>query len=133
MGVFINWLLVANIDPNCFGNQSLGIFIGYFASCLFGIYLFNSSEKPIISFVGYNFVVVPFGLIVKMVVSVYDNSLVIEAIRITAGCHSHYDDNGFNVPKVFSKNFRGFNHRVAVSVNDQVVSKIRLRHPPRLD
>lgn len=36
------------------------------------------------SFLGYNLVVVPFGLIVNLVVSRYDSALVYEAIRITA-------------------------------------------------
>ena len=58
-------------------------FIGYFASCFFGIYLFQKSTNPVVSFIGYNFVVVPFGLIINMVVSQYDPELVTEAIRIT--------------------------------------------------
>ena len=58
-------------------------FIGYFASCFFGVYLFNSSTNPVVSFAGYNFVVIPFGLIVNLIVSRYDASLVSEAIRIT--------------------------------------------------
>jgi hypothetical protein len=37
-----------------------------------------------VSFLGYNLVVVPFGLIVNLVVSRYDSALVYEAIRITA-------------------------------------------------
>lgn len=36
------------------------------------------------SFLGYNLVVVPFGLIANLVVSRYDSALVYEAIRITA-------------------------------------------------
>lgn len=51
---------------------------------VFGVYLFNKSDKAFVSFVGYNFVVVPFGLIVNMVVSQYDTALVLDAIRITA-------------------------------------------------
>ena len=63
-GFLINWLMVGSIpvesitaiDPWVF-------FIGYFASCFFGIYLFSNSSNPMVSFIGYNFVVVPFGLI----------------------------------------------------------------------
>jgi FtsH-binding integral membrane protein len=58
-------------------------FGGYFASCLFGAYLFQSSSNPWISFLGYNFVVVPFGLIINIVVSQYNPSLVMDAIRVT--------------------------------------------------
>jgi len=46
--------------------------------------LFNKSDNPFISFIGYNFVVVPFGLVVNMVVSLYNPSIVAQAIRVTA-------------------------------------------------
>ena len=59
-GFAINWLMVTNIDPQSIPSINPWIFfIGYFASCLFGIYLFNGSSNPLVSFIGYNFVVVP--------------------------------------------------------------------------
>ncbi len=83
-GFLVNWLMVKNIDPAVIMAINPWIFfIGYFASCFFGIYLFNKSENPGISFLGYNFVVVPFGLIVNIVVHAYAPDLVVEAIRIT--------------------------------------------------
>ena len=45
--------------------------------------LITRSQIPIISFVGYNFVVVPFGLIINRVVRNYDSYLVLEAVRVT--------------------------------------------------
>lgn len=57
--------------------------IGYFASCFFGIFLFQKSDNPIISFIGYNFVVVPFGLIVNLAVSRYSPTIASDAIAIT--------------------------------------------------
>lgn len=83
-GFAVNWLMVTNIDPQSIASINPWVFfIGYFASCFFGIYLFNGSRNPAVSFVGYNFVVVPFGLIINLVVSRYDAALVSEAIRIT--------------------------------------------------
>ena len=83
-GFAINWFMVTNIDPESIANISPWVFfIGYFASCFFGIYLFSKSNNPLVSFIGYNFVVVPFGLIINLVVSRYDAELVSEAIRIT--------------------------------------------------
>lgn len=85
-GFFINWLLVKNIDPATLININRWVFmIGFFASSFYGVYLFNSSDKPLTSFIGYNFVVVPFGLIVNMVVSQFNPDVVIEAIKITGG------------------------------------------------
>lgn len=83
-GFGINYLMVTNIDPMAIRDVNPWIFFGgYFASCFFGVYLFNGSNKPIVSFIGYNFVVVPFGLIVNVVVSRYDSSIVAEALKIT--------------------------------------------------
>ncbi|MCS6233276.1 hypothetical protein G3488_20835 [Shewanella baltica] len=83
-GFAVNYWMVTNIDPEAIVSVNPWIFfIGYFASCFFGIYLFQKSSNPIVSFIGYNFVVVPFGLIINMVVSQYDPELVTEAIRIT--------------------------------------------------
>lgn len=83
-GFAINWLMVTNINPESIASINPWVFIiGYFASCFFGVYLFSTSEKSLVSFIGYNFVVVPFGLIINLVVSRYDSELVAEAIRIT--------------------------------------------------
>jgi FtsH-binding integral membrane protein len=84
-GFLVNWLIVQHISPESISHiNPLIFFIGYFACCFLGIYLFNKSQEPGISFLGYNLVVVPFGLIVNLVVSRYDPDLVLRAIQVTA-------------------------------------------------
>lgn len=84
-GFLFNWVIVREVDTAWLTSINPLIFFGgYFASCFFGVYLFNKSEEPAISFIGYNFVVVPFGLIVNLVVSQYQPELVMQAIQITA-------------------------------------------------
>jgi FtsH-binding integral membrane protein len=84
-GFLVNWLLVQNISAESIRQvEPMVFFIGYFASCFLGIYLFNKSQDPSISFLGYNLVVVPFGLVVNVVVSRYDPELVLQAIQVTA-------------------------------------------------
>jgi FtsH-binding integral membrane protein len=83
-GFLVNWIMVKTIPFEAIAGISPWIFfIGYFASCFFGIYLFTKSDAPLVSFLGYNFVVVPFGLIVNLVVHQYDPAVVLDAIRIT--------------------------------------------------
>lgn len=83
-GFAINWWMVNTISPESIASINIWVFlIGYFASCFFGIYLFTNSTTPFVSFIGYNFVVVPFGLIINLVVSRYDADIVANAIRIT--------------------------------------------------
>ena len=84
-GFLINWLIVSYLGNEWLSALNIWFFlIVYFASCLFGAYLFNTSTDPAISFTGYNFVVVPFGFVVNLVVSQYEPNLVLQAVQITA-------------------------------------------------
>src|SRR6185369_1792096 len=72
-GFLVNWLIVKYVDTASLVSIDYRLFLlGYFGSCFLGVYLFNTSKQPAVSFLGYNFVVVPFGLIINMVVSRYD-------------------------------------------------------------
>jgi len=83
-GFLVNWVMVKTIPYESIASINPWIFfIGYLASGLFGIFLFTKSDTPLISFIGYNFVVVPFGLVINLVVYHYDPSLVLDAIRVT--------------------------------------------------
>ena len=84
-GFGVNWWMVTEIDPAWIaGIHPLIFFGGYLVSCFLGIWLFNKSEIPLVSFIGYNLVVVPFGFIINLVVNRYDPTLVAEALRVTA-------------------------------------------------
>lgn len=83
-GFLVNWWMVANIPVEPLLEIHPGLFfLGYFATAFLGIYLFTKYSNPKISFLGYNLVVVPFGLIVNIVVSRYNSELVIDAIQVT--------------------------------------------------
>ncbi len=83
-GFWVNWLMVSTIPvASIIAIPTWMFFVGYFASCFLGVYLFSNSDKPIISFLGYNLVVIPFGLIINLVVSQYDPSLVVDAMLVT--------------------------------------------------
>ncbi len=85
-GFLVNWIMVKNIPYESIAHiNPFLFFIGYFASCFFGMYLFTKSDQPLISFIGYNFVVMPFGLIINLVVAQYADSpdLVLQAVQVT--------------------------------------------------
>jgi FtsH-binding integral membrane protein len=83
-GFLVNWIMVKTIPYESIASLNPWLLIiGYFVACFFGISLFTKSENPWVSFLGYNFVVVPFGLIINLVVAQYDPALVMEAIRVT--------------------------------------------------
>ena len=83
-GFCFNWLIVKYIPYAALRSINPFIFLaGYFGACFLGIYLFTKYNKPIISFIGYSLVVIPFGAVVNLVVHHYDPSLVLQAIKIT--------------------------------------------------
>ena len=83
-GFLVNWWMVRNIPGSSIASVSpIVFFIGYFVCCIAGIMLFTKSHSPVMSFLGYNLVVIPFGLIINLVVANYDPGLVLDAIKVT--------------------------------------------------
>lgn len=83
-GFFASWMLVKMVPYKTLIDINIWVFMGgYFVSCFIGFLIFTKSVNPFISFIGYNFVVIPFGLIVNIVVHQYDPGLVLTALRIT--------------------------------------------------
>ncbi|MCP4604214.1 MAG: hypothetical protein GY847_27450 [Proteobacteria bacterium] len=83
-GFFVNYLMVRFIPTHTIAAiHPIAFVIGYLVSCLLGVFIYTKSDNPMLSFIGYNFVVVPFGLIVNLAVSAYDPSVVMDAMRVT--------------------------------------------------
>ena len=84
IGFGINYMMVQLIPAETIMSINPWLFfIGYFVCCFAGITLFNKSDNPAISFLGYLLVVTPFGLIINVVVSRYDPEIVLNAIQAT--------------------------------------------------
>ena len=66
-----------NINPIVF-------FIGYFICCLAGTFI-AASDKPALSFLGYNLIVLPIGVMLCMLLPGYGAEIVMQAIVLTAG------------------------------------------------
>ncbi len=84
-GFLFNYFIVLTVDATAL-LQSTGLYLFlalYFACCLVGCRMFNQSKKPWVSFLGYNLVVLPFGLIIDLCVSLYKPEIVIHIIEIT--------------------------------------------------
>ncbi|MDG3937842.1 hypothetical protein L5C25_21250 [Pseudomonas aeruginosa] len=66
-GFALNWWMVATIPTETIkAINPLVFIIGYFASAIVGCIIIFSSKNPIISFFGYNMIVVPIGLVLVM-------------------------------------------------------------------
>lgn len=83
-GFALNWYMVVNIPVESLQAIPMwGFLIGYFVSCLLGVVLFQASDNPAVSFLGYNFIVVPIGLVLNLVLVQYDTNLIVSAMQVT--------------------------------------------------
>ena len=83
-GFLVNWVMVRTIPPEMiYTIPPLILIIGYLGLCFLGVMIFTKSDSPVISFLGYNLVVFPFGLVVNLAVHQYDPELVVNAVRVT--------------------------------------------------
>ena len=77
--------------------------IAYFISCMIGTVITHRSSNPIISFVGYNLIAVPIGLLLSLVVPFYSIDLVLSAILITAAITGIMMALSVVFPNIFEK------------------------------
>lgn len=83
-GFGINYAMVQTIDPTFItGTTAYILFLLiYFGCCFLGIYLVHHTNTYI-GFIGYNLIVVPFGVVINMFVSHYNQNLVENAVLLT--------------------------------------------------
>lgn len=87
-GLFVNILICAKLTPLALSLNPIALIIGYIVSVLAGTIISAKSNNPLVSFLGYNLVVVPAGIVVSTVVYYYgglSSLVVLQAITYTAG------------------------------------------------
>jgi len=73
-GLLINYLLCEKVGSftNLFPNMSpIAFGIGYLVVAIIGMLMTFKSKSPVVSFIGYNLVVIPFGLVISTLVASY--------------------------------------------------------------
>ena len=85
-GMLVNYLLCRFVGTAIFTVSPVALLIGYLVLAIAGIIITGKSQKPAISFLGYNMVVIPFGLIITLMVETYgglDSDVVTNAFLYT--------------------------------------------------
>ena len=70
-GLLVNYLLCRFVGTAIFTLNPIVLLVGYLVLVIAGILISAKSHNPLISFLGYNMVVVPFGLIIALMVETY--------------------------------------------------------------
>lgn len=90
-GFLVNCFMVAFLSDTAFDfvyNNTLMFYVIYIVMCIAGSLMVHRSDNPVISFIGYNFFVIPLGLIIsaslQMLAYVGATDIVVTAFGITA-------------------------------------------------
>ena len=70
-GLLVNYLLCRFVGTAVFTINPIVLLIGYLVLSFAGVIIASKSNNPLVSFLGYNMVVVPFGLVITMLVESY--------------------------------------------------------------
>ena len=107
-GLLSNFLLCRFLGPQLYwwNVNPVVLLIGYFVCALAGTIIAARSHKPLISFLGYNLVVVPFGVMLAIVVEGYggiDARVVTDAFLYTLFITVGMTGAALAFPKLFSR------------------------------
>lgn len=101
-GFAVNYITVQSIPVEAIlALPSWGLMIGYFISCMIGISVYTKSDNPAISFLGYNFVVLPMGVVLTPFIYSFDPNIVSQAMIMTSGFTGLMMCMGTLYPKFF--------------------------------
>ncbi len=83
-GFLVNAFMCTYLSDEFMQWEPMVIFVGYFISCLIGIGMVHKSKSALISFIGYNFIVLPIGVVLSLALTQYDPDLILRAVVATA-------------------------------------------------
>lgn len=82
-GFVINTLMCAFCTDFFMQFNRIGLIIVYFVLAIAGIIMSKVSDNPIISFIGYNLVVLPVGMVLSICLTEYDTVSILSACIVT--------------------------------------------------
>lgn len=87
-GFIVNMIMVSCLDDFAMSMNPIAFTIAYFVMALAGGFMVHKSDNPVISFIGYNLIVIPMGLCLTIIINAYLSagyeSTIITAFLITA-------------------------------------------------
>lgn len=105
-GLLVNVAICYIFQDRMLYVNPIALYVGYFVCCIVGMLLSSKSDNAIISFIGYNLVVVPVGLVVSISVFYYGglgSELVGQAFIITMLTTATMAALSFAKPEWFEK------------------------------
>ncbi|MEN5300701.1 Bax inhibitor-1 family protein [Pseudomonas sp. TWI628] len=83
-GFAVNWYLVTTVPAEVMlAIPQIAFLIGYFVLAMSGVALLSASQEPMYSFLGYNLIVLPVGLLLVVVLPDYSHEIIVQAVQTT--------------------------------------------------
>ncbi|MEG0870427.1 MAG: Bax inhibitor-1 family protein [Hafnia sp.] len=83
-GFALNWYMVATIPFETIKAINPIVFlVGYVVSALAGVWMFSASTNPVVSFIGYNLVALPVGLVLVLTLPGHSAAVIESALQTT--------------------------------------------------
>lgn len=83
-GFIATLIITKTIGPIAININPFALLIGYIVLVLIGSFIVNGSDNPVISFLGYNLIILPIGVVLTSLAYVYDPGLIFRAVVVTA-------------------------------------------------
>lgn len=83
-GFGVNMIMCTFCADIFLGWNPVAVIIGYFVVAIAGIAICKGSKNALISFIGYNMVVVPVGVVLSIALTQYDQVSIMNALMVTA-------------------------------------------------
>lgn len=83
-GVIVNVLMCIYMAPQIMMINPIVLLIGYMVLAIVGSMIAYKSDSPLISFIGYNMVVIPMGAVLTVCLQGFDPFLILQAFFLTA-------------------------------------------------
>lgn len=101
-GFALNYVMVTSIPVEAVLAIPGWLFlVGYFACAITGTIIFTRSDNPVVSFLGYNLVVLPIGIVLVPFVNSFDPNIISEAVMITGLVTAMMMVSSMLFPKLF--------------------------------
>ena len=123
-GFIINAIMVQFAAPYVAGMNQWVLLIGYFVSCLVGAIIVNVSHSPVISFLGYNLIVVPLGAVLSLCLPAYPAESITAAAVMTGAVTFLMMLMGTTFPKFFSKLGRTLFFSLLIGVIVEIIATL---------
>jgi FtsH-binding integral membrane protein len=128
-GMVIIWLVAKSMLHSAIADLGTLLFvIGCLSVGAIGVILYTKSTQPLISFLGYNFVVVSFGLALSLTAYFHDPALVSGMLRIVVLTTATMTVFGFIFPRYFEKFLGGMTIAVLAVVTVAAIEILLLNN-----